>query len=66
MEIMRSKEAGKEAGVKEIDPAEERAASLVEYVLLVSLIAVVVVLSLRFLGMSVSTKFSVTASSLNT
>ena len=42
----------------------ERGASLVEYVLLVSLIAVVCIAAITFLGNSASTKFSSVGSSL--
>ena len=42
----------------------ERGAALVEYVLLVSLIAVVCIVAIRFLGTSASTKFSSVGSSI--
>jgi pilus assembly protein Flp/PilA len=42
----------------------ERGASLVEYVLLVSLIAVVCIAAISFLGNSASTKFSSVGSSI--
>jgi pilus assembly protein Flp/PilA len=42
----------------------ERGASLVEYVLLVSLIAVVCIAAITFLGKSASTKFSSVGSSI--
>jgi pilus assembly protein Flp/PilA len=42
----------------------ERGASLVEYVLLVSLIAVVCIAAITFLGNNASTKFSSVGSSL--
>ena len=42
----------------------ERGASLVEYVLLVSLIAVVCIAAITFLGKNASTKFSSVGSSL--
>ena len=42
----------------------ERGASLVEYVLLVSLIAVVCIAAITFLGNSASTKFSSVGSSI--
>ncbi|MEI7591900.1 MAG: Flp family type IVb pilin [Actinomycetes bacterium] len=43
----------------------DRGASLVEYALLVALIAVVCILSVTFLGNQASTKFSSVGSSLN-
>jgi pilus assembly protein Flp/PilA len=43
----------------------ERGASLVEYALLVALIAVVCIVAITFLGRSASTKFSNVGSSLN-
>ena len=43
----------------------ERGASLVEYVLLVALIAVVCIVAIQFLGTSASTKFSSVGSSVN-
>ena len=43
---------------------DERGASLVEYALLVALIAVVCIVAITVLGKKVSTKFSSTASSL--
>ena len=42
----------------------ERGASLVEYVLLVALIAVVCIVAIQFLGTSASTKFSSVGSSV--
>lgn len=44
---------------------DERGASLVEYALLVALIAVVCIAAINFLGSSASTKFSGVGSSLN-
>lgn len=44
---------------------EEQGASLVEYALLVALIAVIAIVAIRFLGQTVSTRFSSTASSIN-
>ena len=43
----------------------ERGASLVEYALLVALIAVVCILAITFLGSSASKKFSTVGSSVN-
>ena len=43
----------------------ERGASLVEYALLVALIAVVAITSIRVLGRSVSEKFSTVAEDIN-
>jgi len=43
----------------------ERGASLVEYALLVALIAVVCILAITFLGKSASSKFSSVGSSVN-
>ena len=43
----------------------ERGASLVEYALLVALIAVVCILAITFLGRSASSKFSQVGSSVN-
>ena len=43
---------------------DERGASLVEYALLVALIAVVCIIAITVLGHRVSTKFSTTSSSL--
>jgi pilus assembly protein Flp/PilA len=43
----------------------ERGASLVEYALLVALIAVVCIVAITFLGNSASTKFSQVGGSLN-
>jgi pilus assembly protein Flp/PilA len=44
---------------------DERGASLVEYALLVALIAVVCIVAIAFLGQSASTKFSGVGSSVN-
>lgn len=44
---------------------EEKGASLVEYALLVALIAVIAIVAIRFLGQTVSTRFSSTASDIN-
>ena len=44
---------------------DERGASLVEYALLVALIAVVCILAISFLGSSASSKFSAVGSSVN-
>ena len=44
---------------------DERGASLVEYALLVALIAVVCIAAITFLGSRASTKFSSVGSSLN-
>ena len=44
---------------------DERGASLVEYALLVALIAVVCILAITFLGQSASTKFSSVGNSIN-
>jgi pilus assembly protein Flp/PilA len=44
---------------------DERGASLVEYALLVALIAVVCIVAVTFLGTSASTKFSTVGSSIN-
>ena len=43
----------------------ERGASLVEYALLVALIAVVCIVAITFLGNSASSKFNTVGSSLN-
>ena len=43
----------------------ERGASLVEYALLVALIAVVCIVAVSFLGTSAKSKFSVVGSSIN-
>jgi len=43
----------------------ERGASLVEYALLVALIAVVCIVAVTFLGTSASTKFNKVGSSIN-
>ena len=43
----------------------ERGASLVEYALLVALIAVVCIVAVTFLGTSASSKFNTTGSSIN-
>ena len=45
--------------------SDERGASLVEYALLVALIAVVCILAITFLGSSASKKFSSVGSSVN-
>ena len=44
---------------------DERGASLVEYALLVALIAVVCIVAITFLGTSASSKFDTVGSSLN-
>jgi pilus assembly protein Flp/PilA len=44
---------------------DERGASLVEYALLVALIAVVCIVAITFLGTSASSKFNQVGSSLN-
>jgi pilus assembly protein Flp/PilA len=44
---------------------DERGASLVEYALLVALIAVICIVAIAFLGQSASTKFSGVGSSVN-
>src|SRR5207302_1276748 len=44
---------------------DERGASLVEYALLVALIAVVCIAAIQFLGHSASTKFSTVGNSVN-
>ena len=44
----------------------ERGASLVEYALLVALIAVVCILAITFLGKAASSKFSTVGSAVNT
>ena len=44
---------------------DERGASLVEYALLVALIAVICIVAIAFLGQSASTKFSSVGSSVN-
>lgn len=46
--------------------ADERGASLVEYALLVALIAVVCILAVTFLGESASSKFGDVGDSINT
>ena len=45
--------------------ADERGASMVEYGLLLALIAVIAIVALRALGQNVSTKFSAVSGSLN-
>lgn len=50
---------------KEITKKKQLGASLVEYGLLVALIAVVALTAVTFLGSKVSTKFSTVGSSLN-
>jgi pilus assembly protein Flp/PilA len=45
---------------------EERGASLVEYALLVALIAVICIVAIAFLGQSASSKFSTVGSSVGT
>ena len=45
--------------------SDERGASLVEYALLVALIAVVCIVAITFLGQSASDKFSSVGSSVN-
>ncbi len=45
--------------------SDERGASLVEYALLVALIAVICIVAIAFLGQSASTKFSGVGSSVN-
>lgn len=42
----------------EIEEKQEKGASLVEYALLVALIAVVAILAIQFLGTQISTQFS--------
>ena len=44
---------------------DERGASLVEYALLVALIAVVCIVAIRFLGQKANSSFSSTGSGLN-
>ena len=44
---------------------DERGASLVEYALLVALIAVICIVAIAFLGKSASSKFSTVGSSVN-
>ena len=44
---------------------DERGASLVEYALLVALIAVVCIIAITFLGTSASSKFSQVGSNIN-
>ena len=44
---------------------DERGASLVEYALLVALIAVVCIIAITFLGKSASSKFNTVGSSIN-
>ena len=44
--------------------SEEKGASLVEYALLVALIAVIAIVAMRVLGTNISTQFSSTASSI--
>jgi pilus assembly protein Flp/PilA len=46
--------------------ADERGASLVEYALLVALIAVICIVAIAFLGQSASSKFSTVGSSIGT
>ena len=45
---------------------DERGASLVEYALLVALIAVVCIVAVTFLGSSAQSKFNTVGSSINT
>lgn len=51
--------------VPELDKKKELGASLVEYGLLVALIAVICIAAVRLLGTSVSTQFSGVASGIN-
>ncbi len=48
-----------------LDGTDERGASMVEYGLLLALIAVIAMVAVRALGGSVSTQFSAVTSSLN-
>ena len=48
-----------------INPESELGASLVEYALLVALIAVVAIVAVRFLGQSASSKFNSVGSAIN-
>ncbi len=54
----------KEIIKKDHSQEEEKAATLVEYALLVALIAVVCIVSVRIIGQKTSQKFSMLASSL--
>lgn len=45
--------------------SDERGASLVEYALLVALIAVICIIAITFLGESASSKFSTVGSAVN-
>ena len=49
---------------KDIREEEEKGATLVEYALLVALIAIIAIAALRFLGNTVSQEFSTIGSSL--
>ena len=53
------------AWVSTRDADHERGASLVEYALLVALIAVVCIVAITFLGTSASSKFNTVGSSIN-
>ena len=48
-----------------VNPKSELGASLVEYALLVALIAVVAIVAVRFLGQSASSKFDSVGSAIN-
>ena len=61
---MTEHEVEEKVASKDEEKEEERGASLVEYALLVSLIAVVCIVAVRVLGQKVSQRFSSTASSL--
>ncbi|MFN4895182.1 MAG: Flp family type IVb pilin [Pseudomonadota bacterium] len=45
--------------------SDQRGASMVEYAIMVALIAIIAILAVRTLGRSVSNQFSTTASQLN-
>lgn len=49
---------------KHAEEKDERGASLVEYALLVALIAIIAIAAIRFVGKSVSTQFSRVASQI--
>jgi len=50
--------------IKAVEEKQERGASLVEYILLVALIAVICIVTIRLLGTTISGQFSNTASNL--
>jgi pilus assembly protein Flp/PilA len=60
------KELEPNMSVKSCDrSSDQRGASMVEYAIMVALIAIIAILAVRTLGRSVSNQFSTTASQLN-